>query len=84
MTQPRMTVRFAAVTHPGLVRPDNEDACLAVPPVFLVADGMEAMRGVSALLARCGAGSRNPVPENGSAALRSPESCGGRPTTSRA
>ena len=45
MTQPRMTVRFAAVTHPGLVRPDNEDACLAVPPVFLVADGMGGHEG---------------------------------------
>ncbi|MFC5728209.1 MULTISPECIES: PP2C family protein-serine/threonine phosphatase [Nocardioides] len=31
---------FASATHPGQVRSLNEDACLAAPPVFLVADGM--------------------------------------------
>lgn len=33
-------LHFASATHPGLVRPHNEDALLAAPPVFLVADGM--------------------------------------------
>lgn len=40
MTGPRMTLRCAAATHPGLTRPVNEDAVLAAHPVFLVADGM--------------------------------------------
>lgn len=31
---------FASASHPGQVRPVNEDSCLAAPPVFLVADGM--------------------------------------------
>lgn len=33
-------LRYGAATHVGLVRADNEDAHLAVPPVFVVADGM--------------------------------------------
>lgn len=45
MTGPRMTLRFAAATHPGLTRPTNEDAVLASHPVFLVADGMGGHAG---------------------------------------
>ena len=45
MTGPRMTLRFAAATHPGLTRPTNEDAVLASHPVFLVADGMGGHSG---------------------------------------
>ncbi len=40
MIEPRMSVRFSAVTSDGLVRSHNEDAYLTAPPVFLVADGM--------------------------------------------
>ena len=38
MTQ--VDLRYGAATHVGLVRTDNEDAHLAAPPVFVVADGM--------------------------------------------
>lgn len=40
MTEPRLDVRFGAATHQGLVRDNNEDSYLTVPPVFLVSDGM--------------------------------------------
>lgn len=33
-------VQSGAATHPGLLRPHNEDSYLAARPVFLVADGM--------------------------------------------
>ena len=33
-------VTWGATTHPGLVRTRNEDAIVARPPVFAVADGM--------------------------------------------
>ena len=36
----RVDLRYGAATHVGLVRTDNEDAHLAAPPVFVVADGM--------------------------------------------
>ncbi len=36
----RFTVRWGSMTHRGYVRTRNEDAFLADPPVFLVADGM--------------------------------------------
>lgn len=35
-----MPVTYAIATHPGLVRSENEDALVARPPVFMVADGM--------------------------------------------
>lgn len=35
-----MPASFATATHPGRVRPSNEDAFFARPPVFAVADGM--------------------------------------------
>jgi protein phosphatase len=38
-------LRYAAATDVGLVREVNEDAHLAVPPVFLVADGMGGHAG---------------------------------------
>lgn len=38
-------VRYAAATDVGLVREVNEDAHLAAPPVFLVADGMGGHAG---------------------------------------
>lgn len=34
------TLRWGAATHPGMVRPDNEDAYVTEGPVFAVADGM--------------------------------------------
>lgn len=41
MTAPAdFEVRFGSATSPGRVRDHNEDALLAVPPVFAVADGM--------------------------------------------
>jgi serine/threonine protein phosphatase PrpC len=36
----QVDLRYGAATHVGLVRSDNEDAHLATPPVFVVADGM--------------------------------------------
>ncbi|PWN04803.1 serine/threonine-protein phosphatase [Nocardioides silvaticus] len=36
----RVDLEYGAATHVGLVRTDNEDAHLTVPPVFVVADGM--------------------------------------------
>lgn len=45
MTGPRMKLRFAAATHPGLTRPTNEDTVLAAHPVFLVADGLGGHAG---------------------------------------
>ena len=40
-----LELRYAAVTDVGLVREVNEDAHLAEPPVFLVADGMGGHAG---------------------------------------
>jgi len=40
MVDSPITVSFGAATHPGLRRQVNEDSHLAVPPLFLVADGM--------------------------------------------
>lgn len=40
MTIPPIEVSFGAATDPGLKRALNEDALLAVAPIFLVADGM--------------------------------------------
>ena len=36
---------YAAVTHTGAVRAENQDAVLADPPVFLVADGIGGQAG---------------------------------------
>lgn len=36
----RVDLEYGAATHAGLVRAANEDAYLAAPPVFVVADGM--------------------------------------------
>lgn len=38
-------VRWGSATHPGRVRPHNEDALLAGPTVFAVADGMGGYAG---------------------------------------
>lgn len=38
-------LRWATATDRGRVRAENEDSCLAVPPVFLVADGMGGRAG---------------------------------------
>ncbi len=37
-------VEFAAATHTGMMRRSNEDALLARPPLFVVADGMGGSR----------------------------------------
>ena len=44
MTEPTFDVQWGVATDTGMLRADNQDAHLAGPPVFLVADGMGGHR----------------------------------------
>jgi protein phosphatase len=57
-----LTVSAAAATDPGVVRPNNEDAYLVAPPLYVVADGMGGHRAgeVAARLAVTALATRAP------------------------
>lgn len=40
MLSPTLEVRWGTATHTGMTREENQDAVLARPPIFVVADGM--------------------------------------------
>lgn len=40
MVTPTLEVRWGTATHAGMTRAENQDAVLACPPIFVVADGM--------------------------------------------